>query len=62
VQGYQAPEVDSFYRKLVHACDRLVPFYRQYFPFYKMNKRIVVLDLLTRVRMYDFHLFQPLVR
>jgi hypothetical protein len=42
--------------------DKLIPFYRYYFTFYKINKRVLVLDLLQKVRVYDETLFQLFVR
>ena len=41
---------------------RLIPFWQYYFQFYKANKRLVVLELLTKHRTYDKKLFKTFVR
>ena len=61
-RNYQSSNLDTMYFQLVLACDKLLPFYRYYFTFYKINKRVVVLDLLQKLRVYDYTLFQLFVR
>ena len=55
--GFKVHSLDKFYLQLVQSTDRLIPFYREFFTYYKMNKRVVVLDLLTKIRRYDETLF-----
>lgn len=47
MMGYQSKDIDIFYRNLTKCCYSLLPFYRQVFTYYRMNKRIVVLNLMT---------------
>ena len=62
LRGNQISGVDNFYAQLVQSCDKLVPFYKYYFQYYKANKRLVVLDLLSTIQVYDSALFQVFVR
>ena len=55
--GFKSEHAEKFYLQLVSACHRLIPFYQEFFTYYKMNKRVVVLDLLTKIRLYDETLF-----
>lgn len=61
-RNFQGSNLDNQYVQLVLSVDKLVPFYRFYFTFYKINKRVLVLDLLQKVRVYDCTLFQLFVR
>ena len=55
-------DVANFYIMLVQAIDKLIPFYRYYFFYYLINKKIVVLDLMKKLRIYDPTLFQSFVK
>ena len=44
--------------KIYQANNRLMPFYEYYFNFYKANKRLVVLDVLSKIRVYNPKLFR----
>lgn len=39
-----------------------MPFYRFFFTYYQMNKRVTVLDFYQKIRVYDYTLFQKFVR
>lgn len=62
LKNFQQANIDQLYMQLVSASDKLVPFYRYYFTYYKPNKRLVVLDLLQKLRVYDATIYQTFVR
>lgn len=43
--------------KIYLALHKLIPYYEYYFSFYKANKRLVVLELLSKIRFYNHNLF-----
>ena len=49
--------IDGLYTQLVGTIDRLVPFYRYFFPFYRLNKKCLVLQLMSQLSVYDDELF-----
>ena len=53
LQNFQDAGTDQLYVHLVQALDKLIPFYQYYFTFYKSNKRLMVLNLMQRLRIYD---------
>ena len=53
--------MESFYIQQVQAMDKLIPFYKYYFPFYKVNKKAIVLELMTQLGVYDKDLFNNLI-
>ena len=53
----QGTRIDHLYIQLVCAMDKLIPFYRYYFPFYKLNKKAVVLELMAQLSIHDQELF-----
>jgi len=57
----QAPEIALLYAKLVSCVDRMLPFYRYFFTYYQLNKKLVVLEFLAKNRVYDAVLFHQLV-
>lgn len=42
---------------MVLSQERLMPFYRHYFSYYKLNKRVVVAEFLNKLKMHDTYLF-----
>lgn len=43
----------SNYQELVQALNILIPYYQYYFPFYRLNKKAMVLQLMAKNRIYD---------
>ena len=60
VGGMGTNNINYIYSYLVEITTRLIPFYQYYFQFYKVNKKVLVLDLLTTLNIYDHQLFQNL--
>jgi hypothetical protein len=60
--NFQDSSFDQTYIHLVYALDKLMPFYQYYFTFYKTNKRLVVLNLMQKARIYDQQIFSQFAR
>jgi hypothetical protein len=48
---------NDVYMKLMRVLSRLNPFYQYFFDYYSLNKKVLVLSMLTSLRVYDQKLF-----
>jgi hypothetical protein len=62
LKQYQQSGLEDKYVQMVYAMDKLLPFYQYFFTFYKTNKRLVVLDLMRSLRIYDEQLFSMFIK
>lgn len=58
----QIPNIRLQYSKLVASLNLMIPFYRHFFTYYKMNKKMVVIELLARTRVHDPNLFNKFIQ
>jgi len=61
MKTFQDANIDNQYYKLFLCTEKLIPFYRYFFTFYQMNKRVTVLELLEKTRVYDHMLFKKFI-
>jgi hypothetical protein len=61
-RAYQEGFFETHYYNMVLCAEKLLPFYRYFFTYYQMNKRVTVLDFYQKIRVYDYTLFQKFVR